>query len=277
MTDDQLESRHGHSDSWSLLRWQWAGLFVFALLVAAFPLYRTVEASRRADTLSERETALVTAGRDLWEQNCASCHGPTGEGDTGIPALNAREFLEGATDEQIHHIIAAGVPGTAMAPWWVEFGGPLTDEQIRSIVAFIRSWEPTAPSRPDWQDPQPPEEEVHDEEEPPHEEEPPPAEEPPPEEEPPPAEEAQPLVVMTDRVCEPLEVEVTAGEPFTLQVRNDGSGQFSFELPSIDVHSHVASGETVEFDLQLDAGEYEFECLGATHDQLLGIGQILAR
>ncbi len=81
---------------------------------------------------------------------------------------------------------------------------------------------------------------------------------------------------MNDQFCEPLEIEVTAGEPFDLQVRNDGSGRFSFELPSLDVHGHVPAGETVEFELVLDSGEYEFECLGATHDQLLGIGHITA-
>lgn len=254
----------------SLLSWQWAGVVVFALLVAAFPIYRAVEATRRAEAFADRETALVAAGRHLWSQNCASCHGARGEGEPGIPALNAREFLEEATNEQIHHITAAGVPGTGMPAWWVEFGGPLTDEQIRAVVAFIRSWEDTAPIRPDWRDPQP----LVAPAEPPGEEEEPPEEEPVGEEEP--AEE-EPLVVMDDRSCQPLEIEVRAGEPFTLQVRNDGSGRFSFELPSLDVHGHVPAGETVGFELLLDPGEYEFECLGATHDQLLGIGQIRAR
>jgi len=40
-----------------------------------------------------------------------------------------------------------------MPTWWNELGGPLTDEQIAAIVAYVRSWEKTAPSRPDWRTP----------------------------------------------------------------------------------------------------------------------------
>jgi mono/diheme cytochrome c family protein len=32
-----------------------------------------------------------------------------------------------------------------MPAWSVEFGGPLTDQDVHNVVAFIRSWEPTAP------------------------------------------------------------------------------------------------------------------------------------
>jgi len=41
-----------------------------------------------------------------------------------------------------------------MPAWWNELGGSLTDEQIAAVVAFTRSWEDTAPSRPDWRDPE---------------------------------------------------------------------------------------------------------------------------
>jgi mono/diheme cytochrome c family protein len=32
-----------------------------------------------------------------------------------------------------------------MPAWSVDFGGPLTDEDVKDVVAFIRAWEPTAP------------------------------------------------------------------------------------------------------------------------------------
>ena len=70
------------------------------------------------------------------------------------PALNAKEFLTTVGDEQVHSITATGIPGTEMPAWWNELGGSLTDEQIASVVAFVRSWEETAPSRPDWREPQ---------------------------------------------------------------------------------------------------------------------------
>jgi mono/diheme cytochrome c family protein len=136
----------------SLFRWQVAGVVVFILLVASFPLYKAVEGSRRHDALLARQVALVTSGGQLWGLNCASCHGDRGQG-VDAPALNSKQFLQSITDEQMHRIVAAGITGTGMPAWWNEFGGPLTDEQIEAVVAYVRSWQPRAPSRPDWRNP----------------------------------------------------------------------------------------------------------------------------
>jgi mono/diheme cytochrome c family protein len=149
MPEAPLESRQ---DAVATLRWQRAGAFVLFLLVLAFPLYRATESSRRADALAMENTALVTGGHQLYELNCSSCHGKQGEG-IDAPALNSQQFLTGVTDDQIRGIIAGGVPGTAMPAWLSEYGGPLTDQQIEEIVAYLRSLEPNAPSRPDWRTP----------------------------------------------------------------------------------------------------------------------------
>ena len=135
----------------SLGRWQWAGLVVFLVLVASFPLYKAVESGRRDDALAARQAALVTTGHRLWS-NCSSCHGENGEG-ISAPALNSKEFLESVSDDQMHHIVQSGVPGTSMPAWWDEFGGPLTDDEIAALVAYVRAWEKSAPSRPDWRNP----------------------------------------------------------------------------------------------------------------------------
>ena len=37
-----------------------------------------------------------------------------------------------------------------MPTWSIDMGGSLTDQQIEQIVTYMRSWEPTAPSVPDW-------------------------------------------------------------------------------------------------------------------------------
>jgi len=138
----------------SLRRWQLSGVLILALLVVAFPAYRVVDTGRRPRALADRQAALVTVGRELWGLNCASCHGLDGQGGDG-PALNAKEFLGEVADEQIHSIIAVGIPGTEMPFWWTELGGSLTDEQIAAIVAYLRSWEEDAPSRPDYRTPRP--------------------------------------------------------------------------------------------------------------------------
>lgn len=131
------------------LRWKRAGTFVLFLLVIAFPLYKAVESGRRADALSAQDRALMTSGQQLWGLNCASCHGVQGLG-VSAPALNSQGFLTSITDEQMHGIIRGGIPGTPMPAWWNEYGGPLTDQQIRSVVTYVLSWQPTAPTCPDW-------------------------------------------------------------------------------------------------------------------------------
>lgn len=136
----------------SLMRWLRAGLLLLVLLVAAFPAYRAFEGNRRADALARRRAAEIAMGRPLWNANCASCHGDRGEGPDA-PALNSKEFFEAASEQLIHHVIQAGVPGSGMNAWWNEFGGSLTDEQIRAIVTYVLSWSSTAPSRPDWRNP----------------------------------------------------------------------------------------------------------------------------
>ena len=117
-----------------------------------FPLYQAVESSRRADAVRSQDVALISSGQQLWAINCAACHGTNGQG-VDAPALNSQEFFEGTSDEQIAGIVRGGVPGTAMPAWWNEYGGPLTDQQIAEVVAYVRSWEKTAPSCPDWRTP----------------------------------------------------------------------------------------------------------------------------
>jgi mono/diheme cytochrome c family protein len=59
--------------------------------------------------------------------------------------LNDRAALKNTPDEIFFSVIRSGVPNTQMPSWSVDFGGPLTDEDIHDVVAFLRAWEPTAP------------------------------------------------------------------------------------------------------------------------------------
>jgi mono/diheme cytochrome c family protein len=144
--------RESRADVTSTMRWQVAGVVVLSLLVLAFPLYRATESSHRAEAQAQEDHALVTGGHHLFELNCSSCHGTQGEG-VSAPALNSQQFLTGVTDEQIHGIVAGGVPGSAMPAWLSDYGGPLTDQEIQEVVTYLRSLEPHAPSRPDWRTP----------------------------------------------------------------------------------------------------------------------------
>jgi mono/diheme cytochrome c family protein len=126
----------------------WGLVFMLAL-VAGFALYKVREPGLRAAAAAQQEKTYVQLGRALFNNNCATCHGQNGMGGDA-PTLNAKEFLSSTSDEQMRLLISGGVSGTEMPAWSQEFGGTMTDEQIRQIIAYIRSWARTAPSVPNW-------------------------------------------------------------------------------------------------------------------------------
>ncbi len=118
-----------------------AGL-TLAILVT-FQIYLLREPARLQEDSDQDLIAAVEAGRTIYGSQCASCHGEQGEGSIG-PALNSKQLLSIASDDLLFGLVRTGVPGTAMPAWSQSFGGPLTDEEIRQAVAFVRSWEPDA-------------------------------------------------------------------------------------------------------------------------------------
>jgi len=80
------------------------------------------------------------AGRILYDQTCASCHGPAGEGAIG-PQLRNPEFLAQTTDAMLQQWIAHGKSGTPMLGFLRGEQGmvDLSVHQINSVVAYVRS------------------------------------------------------------------------------------------------------------------------------------------
>ncbi len=112
-----------------------------AAIVLIFQIYQLREPSRlRADAAEDQKLA-EEAGEVLYHESCANCHGENGQGSVG-PALNSKSLLKQVSDDQFFSLILTGVPGTGMPAWGQNFGGPLTDEESRQLVAYIRSWEP---------------------------------------------------------------------------------------------------------------------------------------
>ncbi len=128
------------------------GAVLLLAMAAAFPLYLSYEPSAREEARAEQLDSLAHEGETIWGFNCASCHGETGEGGTA-PALNAKQFLQSATDDQISLLVAVGVPGSPMGAYSQDFGGPLTSEQIKAITTWLRSLEDEAPDFPNWRNP----------------------------------------------------------------------------------------------------------------------------
>lgn len=84
----------------------------------------------------------IATGEWLYSLTCAQCHGVDGYGTLLAPALNSQQFLNNTPDAAVQQIIALGVSGTKMPAW----GGRLTEQDISALVAYLRSWEPTAPA-----------------------------------------------------------------------------------------------------------------------------------
>ena len=99
-------------------------------------------AATRAQTIS-----YTAIGRQIFAANCAQCHGKDATGGGSAPTLNSREFLKSTTDAQIFALVAGGVSGTEMPAWSLDYGGTFTDEQVRQVVTYLRSLEPTCAER----------------------------------------------------------------------------------------------------------------------------------
>lgn len=121
-----------------------AGLTLTLVLVGLIAAYSLSESSRLVQAAASLTSENVQRGAATFQAQCSACHGARGEGGVG-PALNNRTLLKNTLDSVFFSIIRSGVPGTQMPAWSVDFGGPLTDEGVRELVAFLRSWEPTAP------------------------------------------------------------------------------------------------------------------------------------
>jgi mono/diheme cytochrome c family protein len=120
------------------------GLVLTLLVLAGFSYYWFGETARLTHAADEIAAERVRHGRTVYMDQCVSCHGAEGEGGVG-PALNDRKVLKNTLDSIFFSVVRSGVPGTEMPAWSVDYGGPLTDEDVRNVVAFIRAWEPDAP------------------------------------------------------------------------------------------------------------------------------------
>ena len=73
-------------------------------------------------------------GAAIYAENCASCHGPNGEGQGDVfPALAGNANL--ADTDMVIDTVLHGRQGTAMVPWSEQFN----DEQVVAVINYILS------------------------------------------------------------------------------------------------------------------------------------------
>jgi len=86
-------------------------------------------------------------GAPRYAMLCASCHGAAGGSDTPIaqtlnpkPARhNDGAYMNALSDAHLFKVIKGGGPAVGKSPLMAAWGGSLTDEQIRDVIAFIRT------------------------------------------------------------------------------------------------------------------------------------------
>jgi putative heme-binding domain-containing protein len=76
--------------------------------------------------------ADVEIGRQLFTNNCISCHGPEGDAVQGVD-LGHGHFRLASSDNDLVRIMRNGIPGTGMP------ANNLSQEQATAIVAYLRS------------------------------------------------------------------------------------------------------------------------------------------
>jgi mono/diheme cytochrome c family protein/plastocyanin len=102
------------------------------------------ESRLTAETDAQQVTS-IERGYNLFEANCARCHGTNGEGGIG-PVLNDQSKLYVHLNAQYITTVltvggryVCGDPKSVMPVWSNDNGGPLNYKQIEDIVNFIRA------------------------------------------------------------------------------------------------------------------------------------------
>lgn len=151
--DETLEGRR-------LERMQLLGVLLLVTMVIGLPLYWMLEPGRQDGAAALKEDQFVGWGAALFETtanggfNCAGCHGGmkatggqapyavtdplTGE-VTAVnwwaPALNTVFYR--FSKEEVRFILNYGRPFSPMAAWGSPGGGPMTDQNIESLLVYL--------------------------------------------------------------------------------------------------------------------------------------------
>lgn len=76
-------------------------------------------------------------GYTVFQENCVACHGEGGEGRSGATLTTAFAAIEpGAFAIET---IKRGVDGSLMPPFGQAYGGPLSDQDINNVAAYVLS------------------------------------------------------------------------------------------------------------------------------------------
>jgi mono/diheme cytochrome c family protein/plastocyanin len=132
---------------------RWVGFLAVVVIILFVSLYWFYELgaplglteARQLKEIDAQQVSKVERGYNVYEANCARCHGANGEGGEG-PTLNRQDKLFSHLNENyIRNVLTVGgryVCGnpTSLMPVWSDKGnppGPLNYRQIDELIAFL--------------------------------------------------------------------------------------------------------------------------------------------
>jgi cytochrome c oxidase cbb3-type subunit III len=108
-------------------------LFILVLLISSAATHAFAQAVRGVTRPAPSATTDLTAGKKIFDSQCAWCHGNDGDGGTG-PNLHGK-LRHATTLKSVVDIIVDGIPGTDMP----SFRGPLTERAAQQTATYVQS------------------------------------------------------------------------------------------------------------------------------------------
>jgi len=118
-------------------------ILLLAILTSSLTLFagsnggwlQKVPPQERTKTNPYKDQAdAVAAGRRVYVDRCAHCHGEDAEGTKKRPSLRTSRVQQEATDGDLHWLLKNGSMGYGM-PTWSKLGDP----QIWQVVVYLKS------------------------------------------------------------------------------------------------------------------------------------------
>lgn len=85
------------------------------------------------------------SGEGLYLAVCAMCHGELATGGRA-PSLRSPSYLDTRSDRELAEAIAYGTANPSMPGYSSMMGGPLSEDQVESLVRLLRAWGSTTES-----------------------------------------------------------------------------------------------------------------------------------
>ncbi|HZB39650.1 MAG TPA: c-type cytochrome [Ilumatobacter sp.] len=140
------------------------GVVMLAITVVALPVYWVLEPDRQAGATKAQEELFVEWGALLFAPtgdnvsafNCAGCHGGM-NATGGVAEYNLTDPATGEvrsvswyapaldtifyrySEDEVLYILEYGRPYSPMPAWGVRGGGPMNDQQLETLLAYLRS------------------------------------------------------------------------------------------------------------------------------------------